>query len=144
MEHVLLHHLILLLLNLIQCPCHGIIVAFVTKHLLHVYQQVLHRDILAFIQDVGPFTRVPMEAGKDMWVDTGLIILLKEGVHIEMPECVRHFHTWISQLEDRHIQSCRSQLLLLPTPSMAPALAPMACGLACHGVPIRVQCSPVW
>ena len=48
-EHVLLHHLVLLLLNLIQCPYHGIVVMFVTKHLLHVHQQVLHRDILAFI-----------------------------------------------------------------------------------------------
>ena len=99
-EHVLLHHLILLLLNLIQCPYHGIIVMFVTKHLLHVHQQVLHQDILAFIQGAGPFTRVPTEAGKDMWVHTGLIILLKEGIHIKMPECVHHFRTWISRLED--------------------------------------------
>ena len=30
-EHVLLHHLILLLLNLIQCPYHGIVVMFVTN-----------------------------------------------------------------------------------------------------------------
>ena len=95
-EHVLLHHLILFLLNLIQCPYHGIIVAFVTKYLLHVHQQVLHRDILAFVQGAGPFTGVPAEAGKDMWVHTGLIILLKEGVHIKAPECVHHFHTWIS------------------------------------------------
>ena len=48
-EHVLLHCLILLLLNLIQCPYSGIIVVFVTEHLLHVHQQVLHRDILAFV-----------------------------------------------------------------------------------------------
>ena len=143
-EHVLLHHLVLLLLNLIQCPYHGIIVTFVTKHLLHVNQQVLHRDILAFIQGVGPFTRVPTETGKDMRVHTGIIILLKEGIHIELPECVHHFHSWISRLEDWHIQSCRSQLLLLPTPSVAPALMLMACSLACSSVPIRVWCSPVW
>ena len=36
-EHVLLHSLLLLLLNLIQCPYHGIIVAFVSKCLLHVH-----------------------------------------------------------------------------------------------------------
>ena len=95
-EHVLLHRLVLLLLNLIQCPYHGIVVTFVTKHLLHVHQQVLHRDILVFVQGVSPFTGVPMETGKDMRVHTGLIILLKEGIHIKPPECVHHF-----QLLDR-------------------------------------------
>ena len=67
-EHVLLHCLILFLLNLVQCPYHGIIVTFVTKHLLHVHQQVLHEDIFAFIQGVSPFTWVPMETCKDMRV----------------------------------------------------------------------------
>ena len=142
-EHVLLHSLVLLLLNLIQCPYHGIIVTSVTKRLLHVHQQVLYRDILAFIQGAGPFTGVPVETGKDMRAHTGLIILLKEGVHIELPECVHHFHSWISQLEDRRIQSCRSQCLLFPTPSAAPVLTLMACGLACSGVTTRVWHSPV-
>ena len=95
-EHVLLHSFVLLLLNLIQHPYHYIVVAFVTKHLLYVHQQVLHRDILAFIQGVGPFTGVPAETDKDMRVHTGLIILLKEGIHIEPPECVHYFHSWIS------------------------------------------------
>ena len=135
-EHVLLHCLVLFLLNCIQCPHHGIVVTFVTKRLLHVHQQVLHGDIFAFIQGVGPFTWVPMETGKDMGAHTGLIILLKEGIHIKMPECVCHFHTWISRLEDQHIQSCRSQLLLLPTPSAAPVMVPMACGLTYSGVTI--------
>ena len=143
-EHVLLHSLILLLLNLIQCPYHGIIVVFVTKSLLHVHQQVLYRDILAFVQGVGPFTGVPTETGKDMRVHTGLIILLKEGIHIKPPECVHHFCSWISRLEDLHIQSFRSQPLLLPTPSTAPASMPMACGLTCSGVTIKVWHSPVW
>ena len=143
-EHVLLQGLILLLLNLIQCPYHGIIVMFVTKHLLHVHQQVLHRDILAFIQGVGPFTRIPVETGKDMRVHSGLIILLKEGVHIKLPECVCHFRFWINRLEDWHIQSCRSEPLLFPTPSAAPALMLVACGLTCREVTIRVWCSPVW
>ena len=93
-EHVLLHSFVLLLLNLIQHPYHGIVVTFVTKHLLH--QQVLHRDILAFMQGVGPFTRLPVETGKDMRAHTGLIILLKEGIHIELPECICYFHSWIS------------------------------------------------
>ena len=92
-EHVLLHYLVLFLLNLIQCPYHGIIVMFVTKCSLHVHQQVLHGDIFAFIQGAGPFTWVPAETGKDMGVHTGFIILLKEGIHIKMPECVCHFHT---------------------------------------------------
>ena len=143
-EHVLLYSFVLLLLNLIQCPYHGIIVVFVAKHLLHVHQQVLHRDILAFIQGAGPFTRIPMETGKIMRVHAYLIILLKEGIHIELPECVHHFCSWISQLEDRHIQSCRSQPLFLPTPSAAPASMLMTCSLTCSGVTIRVQCSPVW
>ena len=65
-EHVLLHHLILLLLDLIQGPYHDIIIALVTKCLLHVHQQVPHRDILAFIQRAGPFVGVPMETGKDV------------------------------------------------------------------------------
>ena len=48
-EHVLLHCLVLFLLNLIQCPYHGIVIAFVTKRLLHVHQQVLHQDIFACV-----------------------------------------------------------------------------------------------
>ena len=143
-EHVLLHSFVLLLLNLIQCPYHGTVVTFVTKRLLHVHQQVLHRDILAFVKGVGPFTGVPVETGKNMRAHAGLIILLKEGIHIEPPERVHHFHSWISRLEDQHIQSCRSQPLLLPTPSAAPASMPMTCGLTCSGVTIRVQHSPVW
>ena len=143
-EHVFLHSFILLLLNLIQCPYHGIVVMLVTKCLLHVHQQVLHRDILAFIQHTGPFTGVPTETGKNMRAHACLIILLKEGIHIKLPVCVCQFCPWISRLEDQHIQSCRSQPLLLPTPSAAPVSTLMDCGLACSGVPIGVQCSPVW
>ena len=50
---------------------------------------------------------------------------------------------WIGRLKDRHIQSCRCQSLLLPTPSVAPASMPAACGLTRGGVPIRVQCPSV-
>ena len=142
-EHVLLHCLVLPLLDLIQGPYHGIVVAHVTKCLLHVHQQVLHRDILAFIQCAGPFTRVPMETGKNMRVHAGLIILLEEGIHIEPPKCVHHLHPWIGQLKDWHIQSCRCQLLLLPTFFVAPASMLMACSLTCSGVPIRVRCPSV-
>ena len=142
-EHVLLHNLILLLLDLIQCPYHGIIVTLVTEHLVHVHQQVLHGDILVLIQCAGPFTRVPMETGKNMTVHACLIILLKEGIHVELPECVHHLHPQIHQLEDRHIQSCRCQPLL-PTPSVAPASTLTACSPTCSEVPIGVWCSPVW
>ena len=143
-EHVLLHSFILLLLDLIQGSYHGIIVALVTKCLLHVHQHVLHRDILAFIQGAGPFTGVPMETGKDMRAHAGLIILLKEGIHVEPPECVHHLHPWIGRLEDQHIQSCGCQPLLLSPPSAAPASTVTAHGLTCSRVTIRVQCSPVW
>ena len=78
-EHVLFHSLILLLLDLIQGPYHGIIVTLVTKRLLNVHQQVLHRDILAFIQCVGAFTRVPMKNGKNLRVHAFLIILLRKA-----------------------------------------------------------------
>ena len=143
-EHVLLHGLILLLLNLIQCPYHGIVVALVTKCLLHVHQQVLHGDILAFVQCAGSFAMVLVETSKNVRAHACLIILLKEGVHIELPECVCHFRLQIHRLEDQHIQSCGSQSLLLPTPSVAPALMPMDCGLTCSGVPIGVWCSSIW
>ena len=95
-EHVLLYSLIVPLLDLIQSPYHGIVVAFVTECLLHVHQQVPHRDILALIQHVGPFARVPMETGEDVGVHTGLIILFEEDIHIEVPERVRHLSPWIS------------------------------------------------
>ena len=143
-EHVLLHCLILFLLNLIQCPYHGIVVAFITKCLFRVHQQVLHGDIFAFIQGAGPFTWVPTETGKDMRAHTGFIILLKEGIHIKMPECVHHFRTWIGRLKDWHVQSCRSQLLLPPPPLVAPAMMLTACSLTGGGVTIGVQVSPVW
>ena len=113
-EHVLLHCLILFLLNLIQCLYHGIIVIFITKCLFHVHQQVLHGDIFAFIEGAGSFTWVPGETG--MRAHTGFIILLKKDINIKTPECVHYFHTWVSQLKDRHVRSCRSQPLLLPTP----------------------------
>ena len=118
-EHVLLHSLVLLLLDLIQGPYHGIIITLTTEHLLHVHQQVPHRDILAFIQHVSPFTGVPTETGKDVRVHACLIILLKEGINIEPPECIHHLHPWISRLKDQHIQPHRHQPLLLPTPSVA-------------------------
>ena len=50
--------------------CHGIVVVFVTKHLLHMHQQVLHGDIFPFIQGAGPFAWVPTETGKDMGANT--------------------------------------------------------------------------
>ena len=139
-EHVLLNSLILLLLDIMQGSYHGIIVALVTECLLHVHQQVLHGDILAFIQHASPFTEVSMETGKNVRVHTCLITLPEEGIHIKPPECVCHLHPWIKRLKDRHIQSHRCQLLLLPTPSVAPASMPAARGLTHSGVPIRVQC----
>ena len=51
---------------------------------------------------------------------------------------------WIGRLKDWHIQSHRCQPLLLSTPSVAPASMPVAHGLTCRGVPIRVQCHSVW
>ena len=72
------------------------------------------------------------------------LILLQEGVHIKLPECVHHLCPQISQLEGWHIQSCRSQPLLLPTPSVAPASMLMDSSLTCSGVPMGVQCSSIW
>ena len=118
-EHVLLHGLVLLLLDFIQSSYHGVIVTLVTERLLHVHQQVLHKDILTFIQCVGPFTGVPTETGKTVRVQACL-------------------HPWIGQLKDRYIQSCRCQPLLLPTSSVAPASMSMACSLTCSGVPLGV------
>ena len=142
-EHVLLHSLVLPLLDLIQSPYHGIIVTLVTECLLHVHQQVPHGDILALIQHVGPFAGVPTDTGKDVGVHAGLIILLEEGIHIEVPERVHHLGPWISQLKDRHIQPRGCQPFLLPTPSVAPAPMPVACSLTRSGVSIRVQCPSV-
>ena len=95
-KHVLFHHLIIPLLDFIQGPDHGIIVPLVAKCSLHVHQQVLHRDVLAFIQRAGPFTWVPTKTGEDVGVHTGLIILLQKGIHIETPEHVHHLHPRIS------------------------------------------------
>ena len=143
-EHVLLHCLIIPLLNLIQSPYHGIIIVLVAKCLLHVHQQVPHRDVLALIQCVGPFVWVPMEAGEDVGVHISLIILLEEGIYIKAPERVHHLHPWISRFKDQHIQSCRCQPFPLPTPSVASVPMPVAHSLTCCGVSIRVWCPPVW
>ena len=70
---------------------------FVAECLLHVHQQVLHRDIFTLIQHVGPFAQVPTETGEDMGVNTSLIVLLKEGIYIEVPEHV-------SSIYRRHIE----------------------------------------
>ena len=112
-EHVLLHHLIIPLLDLIQSSYHGIIIAFVAECPLHVHQQVLQRDVLVLVQHAGPFSWVPTETGKDVGVHTSLIILFEEGIYIEVPECVHHLHPPISRFKDRHIQSHRHQLLPL-------------------------------
>ena len=71
------------------------------------------------------------------------IILLKKGIHIEVPECVCHLRPWIGRLKDWHIQSRRCQPLLLPTPSAAPVSMPMACGLTHSGVTIGFWCPSV-
>ena len=115
-KHILLHHLIIPLLDLIQSPYHGIIITLVVKCPLHVHQQVLHRDVFTFVQHAGPFTQVPMETGEDVGVHTGPIILLKKGIYIKMPERVHHLHPRISRLEDRHIQSHWHQPFPFPTP----------------------------
>ena len=123
---------------------HGIIVMLFAKCLLHVHQQVPHGDIFALIQHASPFTRVPTKTGKDVGVHTGLIILLKEGIHIKAPECVHHLCPWIGRLKDRHIQSRGCQPFPLPTPSAASVPMPAACSLTHSGVSIRVWCPPVW
>ena len=143
-EHVLLHSLIVPLLDLIQSPYHGIIVALVTKHLLHVHQQVLHGDILALIQHAGPFAGIPTETGKDVGAHAGLIILLEKGIYTKVPECVHHLGPWISRLKDWHIQSHGCQPFPLPTPSTAPVPMPVAHSLTRSGVSIRVRWPSVW
>ena len=143
-KHILLHHLIVPLLDLIQSPYHSIIVTLVAECPLHVHQQVPHGDVLALVQRVGPFAWVPTETGEDVGVHTSLIILLKKGIYIEVPEHVCHLHPWIGRLKDQHIQSHRHQPCPLPTPSAAfvPTLA--AHSLTRSGVSIRVWHSPVW
>ena len=143
-KHVLLHHLIIPLLDLIQSPYHGIIVTLVAKCSLHVHQQVPHGDVFALIQRADPFTRVPTETGKDVGAHTGLIILLKKGIYIKVPEHVCHLHPWISRLKDRHIQSRWHQSFPFPTPSAASVPMPAAHSLTCSGVSIRVWHYPVW
>ena len=140
-KHILLHHLIIPLLDLIQSPYHGIIVALVAECPLHMHQQVLHRDVLALVQRASRFTRVPTETGKDVGMHTSPIILLEKGVYIKAPEHVHHLRPWIGQLKDRHIQSHGCQPFPLSTPS-APTLA--ACSLTRSGVSVRVWHSPVW
>ena len=143
-KHVLLHRLVIPLLDLIQSPYHGIVVTLVAKYPLHVHQQVPHRDVFAFIQCAGPFTRVPTETGEDVGAHTGLIILLKKGIYIEVLERVHHLHPWIGRLKDLHIQSHWHQPFPFSTPSVASAPMPAACSLTRSGVSIRVWCSPVW
>ena len=76
---------------------------------------------------------------KDMRAHTGFIIQLEEGIHIKMPECVHHFYTWIGQLKDWYVQSCRSQPPLFPTPLVTPAMMLTACSLTGGGVSIGVH-----
>ena len=137
----LLHCLIIPLLDLIQSSNNGIIVTLVAKCPLHVHQQVPHRDVLTLVQGAGPFAWVPTETGEDVGAHTSLIILLKKGINIEAPECVRHLRPWIGRLEDRHIQSHGHQPFPLPT-SSAPML--MTCSLTRGGVSVSVWRSPVW
>ena len=141
-KHVLLHHLIIPLLDLIQSPYHGIIIALVAECPLHVHQQVLHRDVFALVQHAGPFAQVPMETGEDVGVHTSLIILLEEGIYIEVPECVHHLCPWIGRFKDWHIQSCGTQAFPLPTPSVASVPMLVPCSLTHSGVSIRVWCPP--
>ena len=98
---------------------------------------------LAFIQHASPFTGVPMETSKNVRAHACLVILLEEGIHIEPPKCVCHFCTWIGRFKDRYIQSHRHQLLLIPTPSVAPAPMPAAHSLTCGGVLIGIRCPSV-
>ena len=65
-KHILLHRLIVPLLDLMQSPYHGNIVTLVAECLLHVHQQVPHREVFVLIQRVGPFARYPWRLAK-MW-----------------------------------------------------------------------------
>ena len=141
--HVLLHRLTVPLLDLIQSPYHGIIVMLVAECLLHVHQQVPHRDTFTLIQHAGPFAWVPTDTGKYMGAHTSLIIMLKEGIYIKVPERVRHLRPWIGRLKDRHIQSHGCQPFPLPNPFAASLPMLAAHSLTCSGVSIRVWC-PIW
>ena len=132
------------LLDLIQGPDHGIIIPLVAKCSLYVHQQVLHRDVLTFVQHAGPFTRVPTETDEDVGAHTGLIILLQKGIYIKTSECVCHLRPWIGRLEDWYIQSRWCQLFPFPTPPAASVPMPVACSLTRSGVSIRVWRSSVW
>ena len=143
-KHVLLHRLVIPLLDLIQSPYHGIIIALVAKCPLHVHRQVPHRDVLTLVQHVVSFAWVPMETGEDVGVHTSLIVLLEKGIYIEAPERVCHLPPQIVQLKDWHIQSRGHQPFPLPTPSAASAPMPVVCNLTCSEVSVRVWHSPVW
>ena len=143
-KHILLHHLVIPLLDLIQSPYHSIIIALVAECPLHVHQQVPHGDVLALVQCAGPFAWVPTETGKDVGAHTSLIILLEKGIYIKAPERVCHLRPRISRLKDWHIQSSGCQPFPLPTSYVASAPMPASCGLTCSGVSIRVWCPPVW
>ena len=140
-KHILHHHLVIPLLDLIQSLYHSIIIVLVAECPLHVHQQVPHGDVLALIQCAGPFAWVPTETGKDVRAHTSFIILLEEGIYIEAPEHVCHLCPRISRLKDWYIQSCGCQPFLLSTPSVASAPMPASHGLTCSGVSIRVWCS---
>ena len=145
-EHVLLYGLVLLLLDLIQGPYHGIIVTLITECLLHVHQQVLHGGILAFIQCGGPFTMVPMETGKNVRVHACLIILLKEGIHID------HQSVYVTsapgsvdlKISISSLAGASCFFSLLPLWPLHLGWQPAVCSLTCSGVPIGVQCPSVW
>ena len=119
-------------------------VALVAECLLHMHQQVPHRDVLALVQGAGPFAWVPTETGEDVGAHTSFIILLEKGIYIEAPERLCHLRSWIGRLKDWHIQSSGHQPFPLPTPSAAPVPILASNSLTYSGVSIRVWRSPVW
>ena len=143
-EHVLLHHLILFLLNLVQCPYHGIIVMFVTK----VFSMCISRSCTEISL---PLPRVQAHLPGYPWRLAKICgCILTSSYFLRKASTLKCQSVYVTStprsvnLKICISNQCRSQALLLPTPSVAPALMPMACSLTCSGVTIRVWCSPVW
>ena len=142
-KHILLHHLIVPLLDLIQSPYHGIIVALVAECPLHVHQQVPHRDVLALVQHAGPFAWVPTETGEDVECILASSYCLRKASTSKRQSV---YVTSAPRSVDLKIgiSNLAGQPFPLPTPSAVSVPMLAAHSLNCSGVSIRVWHPPVW
>ena len=103
--------------------------------------EVRDHNIPAILQGMHPPTWVSLQTGVNVRHHDLLLILVQSSLHVKPPQGIHHIHIWICGLKTWHVQMCRSEVFLIPTPP--PVTSTTGC-FTHSGVSIRICTSSIW